>query len=370
MERIIILFCLYVVSLFCAAQENMMDNEQVVNHVELGIEKTYNFEFEKAGDYYKKVREAYPLHPVNYFFLALNLYWKHFPLNMDNPNSDEFIHQMSKCIAISDKMVKENPDDPETVFVNMVTKAFFMMFYADNKEYIEVMRLGRSSYPQFKKAFKMRDKIIDFCFVTGLYNYYREAYPELHPVYKPFVVFLRSGDKQAGLKQLKYAGKHGVFLKAEALFFLRHIYLYYEKDPVTAQKYAEKLVCMYPGNLQYLSNYLEILMIRENYDEARPLISKFLERDNEDYYKMKAYIFNGFYNEKVLHNLDMAKTNYFLGISIAQDIGYPAESYLAYGLMGLSRIFIEEGNEDKAKEYEKMARSISKYGYIDEVVEE
>ncbi len=353
-----------------AQTEELMNNKQVVSVLTTGIEKTYNFKFNEAAFYYDKVKDAYPGHAVNHFFDALNIYWKNFPLILADPASDVFIEEMNKCIQKADQALESNPDNPETVFISLVSKAFLMMFYADNEEYLKVIRLARNAYPLLKKSFDLRQHMVDFYFITGLYNYYIEAYPEAHPAYKPITFFFREGNKKQGLKQLNYASLYGVFLKAEALFFLQHIYMYYEQDPVSAEEYSEKLITLYPGNLQYLSNYLEVLILRKDYDKAIPIIKKIVDRDEDDFFKMKALIFNGYYNERVRNNHETAKINYYLGIRLAEKMGYPAEKYMAYGLMGLSNIYDEEGDKKKAREYEKLARTYLKYGYLDEIAEE
>ena len=352
------------------AQENLMDDKHVVPLIKDGIAHTYNMEFREAALYYDKVAAAYPGHAVNDFFNAQIIYWKNFPLILDNPESEFFIEQMNKCIQKADEALEDNPDNPEKIFISLVSKAFLMMFYADNEEYLKVMRLARNAYPLLKKSFSLRGYMVDFYFVTGLYNYYIEAYPEAHPAYKPITFFFKNGNKKQGLKQLIYASQYGVFLKAEALFFLQHIYMYYEQDPDAAQDYSEKLINLYPGNLQYLSNYLEVLILRKKYDKAIPIINQLIDRDEDDYFKMKALIFNGYYNERVLDNHETAKINYYLGVRLAEKMGYPAEKYLAYGLMGLSNIYDKEGNKSKARDYEKLAKSYLKYGYLDEIREE
>ena len=60
----------------------------------------------------------------------------------------------------------------------------------------------------------------DFYFFTGVYNYYREAYPEAYPVYKPLALLFPKGSKTKGLEDLLIASKNSIFLKAEAFSFL------------------------------------------------------------------------------------------------------------------------------------------------------
>ena len=60
----------------------------------------------------------------------------------------------------------------------------------------------------------------DFYFFTGLYNYYREAYPEAHPIYKVLAFLFPRGDREKGSAELQNAGANSIMLKAEAYSFL------------------------------------------------------------------------------------------------------------------------------------------------------
>ena len=96
-------------------------------------------------------------------------------------------------------------------------------------------------YSFMKKGFDLTEEYREFNFPVGMYNYYREKYPELHPVYKPFMFFFRNGDVSKGLRQLERSVKENVFTKPEAGMFLVHIYLYYENNPAAALKIIQQV---------------------------------------------------------------------------------------------------------------------------------
>ena len=67
-----------------------------------------------------------------------------------------------------------------------------------------------------KTGFDLMHKNPEFYYTTGLYNYYREQYPESHPGYKTVVWVLAGGDKEKGLQLLHKASKEALFTKTEA----------------------------------------------------------------------------------------------------------------------------------------------------------
>jgi hypothetical protein len=53
----------------------------------------------------------------------------------------------------------------------------------------------------------------------NLYDYYREAYPRIYPVYKSLALLFPRGDMEKGLKELNTSASGSVVLKAESAFY-------------------------------------------------------------------------------------------------------------------------------------------------------
>ena len=96
---------------------------------------------------------------------------------------------------------------------------------------------GREALPLIEHANEVDPKNIDVQLGFGIYNYYADVLPEKYPVVKPFMIFLPSGDKELGIKQLKNAAKNGKYTKYEAQYFLMTLYYRFENDVVNAEKH-------------------------------------------------------------------------------------------------------------------------------------
>ncbi|MGA1977455.1 MAG: hypothetical protein ABSG89_06310 [Bacteroidales bacterium] len=90
------------------------------------------------------------------------------------------------------------------------------MFYADNDLIMEVIPLTTGTYQYLMRSFDFTSACTDLNYFTGLYNYYREAYPNAYLEYKPLAFLFPDGDMEIGLKQLQTAAINSVVLRAES----------------------------------------------------------------------------------------------------------------------------------------------------------
>jgi hypothetical protein len=210
------------------------------------------------------------------------------------------------------------------------------------------------------KSFDFTDSYDDFYFFTGLYQYYREAYPEAHPVYKPFAILFPKGDKINGLKELKQAARYSIFMKGEANTFLTGIYISFENNYPTALSYSRILSDQYPRNNQFLSVYIKNLLLIKQYEEAEKILEH-NENPENHYFRFQKNIFKGILNEKKYHNSKAAEAYYMASIKQAGSIGSFADDYLAFAYFGLSRIMKERGETKLSKSYYKKAMDLAAY---------
>jgi len=131
---------------------------------------------------------------------------------------------------------------------------------------------AKNAYSYLQKGRVYRQQYPDFSLSSGLYDYYREEYPELHPVYKPLVWFMQSGDKQNGLAQLVVASRQSLFSQVEATLYLTHILADYENRASDALPYLAQLAKLYPNNPFFVARYAEVLLQAGRLEQATPLI--------------------------------------------------------------------------------------------------
>ena len=344
----------------------------MLRQIKGGVDDIYNYEFRDAEKVLAQLRVSYPEHPVTPFFEGLIYYWKYDPLIPEHTGSAEFEHAMEESWKLAGRM-KEAERDPrpdqtdsmlriEGTFFELMARLLLVMYYADNGKASRAIGHLSTIYRDILQGFEMQQDYKEFYFVTGLYDYYRDAYPKYHPVYKPAAIFFRKGDREKGLKMLSYAARETDFMQAEASLFLAIIYINYENRPDSALWYVSRIHRKYPGNSSFLAFYAEMLLANRQYDKALEPIRELIRLDG--YYRMEGIVYRGMYEERSSGNAEAAYRDFELGLKLAEPYGEIAELNRAYAYMGLSRYYSAKGDPGRAREYYKKARNCTSYRYV------
>jgi hypothetical protein len=334
-----------------------------LNLIKKDVDYIYNLQFDKAGEIYNRINHSYQGHPVAYMLRGMMTYWENYPLISSSPARGSFEFDMRKCIELSEK--KYNPaDDAEYLLTNLCARGLLLLFYADNDLSSQVTPLASSTYKYIRRAFNFPSVYSDFYFFTGLYNYYREAYPDAHPVYKAIAFLFPKGDKAKGLKELQQAAKHAIVLKAESTSFLSDICISYENNYQQASDYSKSLHDLYPANIQYLAMYIKNLLLIKQYDEAERLILSTRDNINSPFYQAQVMIFNGIIQEKKYHDNKTAAKYYLQGASDIAVFGDFGNDFSSYAYFGLSRISDIKNDKHLKKSYRKKAIELATFKKI------
>jgi tetratricopeptide (TPR) repeat protein len=306
---------------------------------------------------------ATPEHPAPPFLEALIIYWEHFPLRPDDPVSERFVYLMDQSVEMAAELIKNQDTYLEGIFFDLFGRAFKAMFWADNGKSGKVVSDLGPMYRQVKEGMELKDEFVEFYFSTGLYNYYIEAYPEAHPVYKPLIAFMQNGDRQHGLVQLNYAIDHTVFLKVEAMLFMSIIQLQYEQDLKTAALYAGRLHSDYPRNTYYQGHLITILLHLNRFGTVQEVLSSM--KDQEDRWtELVRTLAESYMAEKQWNNDVQAGRGYQKLLDLADSFGPIADAYSAMAYMGLSRIYEKMGDESEARKFSRKASKHTSYPFI------
>jgi tetratricopeptide (TPR) repeat protein len=300
-------------------------------------------QFNNAEEVCDRINHLYPEHPVVYLFKGITTYWENYPLIPSSPDRVAFENDMHTCIKLCEK--NRNSDyDAENLLANLCSRGLLLLFYADNDLSREVIPLAKSTYQYLRLSFRYTTVCSDFLYFTGIYNYYREAYPRIYPVYKALAFLFPSGDMAAGLKELQIAGVNSIVLRAESYSILSWIYLNFENNYEQALFYSKSLNDQYPDNILYKAMYINNLLLLKRYEEAERIIRSSSEFEKNQYYQAQLQIFNGIIQEKRYHNNFLAREYYKKGIRDLSIFGTYGNEFVAYGYFGLSRI--SEANGD------------------------
>ena len=199
-------------------------------------------------------------------------YWENWPLNINSDARESFEEDLRKCIEICDND-KAPSMEAEILLVNLCARGLLLLFYTDNDLSFDVFPIAASTYQCIRRSFDFTTLYSDFYFFSGVYNYYREAYPEAHPVYKTLSFLFPKGSKAKGLGRSPIVARNSVILKAEAYSFLNQIFLSFENNYQKATYYSKNLHLVYPDNPEYLGSYIKNLLLIKQYDEAEKEIA-------------------------------------------------------------------------------------------------
>jgi len=350
--------------IFCLPlQAQLMQDSAAVKLLYRGVDCASNMQFGQANEIYNKIRAKYPDHPVTFIFHGLITYWESYPLTATSPERKSFENDMRHAIDLCEK--KTHSDDVgEDLLSNLGARGMLLLFYADNDLNMDVISLASGTYSYLRKSFYYTSVYPDFYFFTGLYNYYREAYPDAHPVYKPLARLFPKGDLQKGLKELSTASQKAVFLKGESYSFLNLIYINYENNYQKANSYARSLHELYPDNPQYISDYIKNLLLIKDYDEAEDIMDETCPKISNGFFQAQMSIYKGILYEKKYHDPVKAEALYTTGIREIAPYGAVGNEVTSYAYFGLSRISDSGDGKHYKKMYRKQAVELSSYKKI------
>jgi hypothetical protein len=338
----------------------ILNDSSALSVLKRGIDSIYNFNFADADSSLEELKTRFPGHPVIYLMNGLITYWENYPMIPSSPSHNSYENDMYSCIRLCEEK-KDTADYAEFLITNLGARGMLLTYYADNNFSDNVFPLASGTYRYVRESFDYTSAYPDFYFFTGLYNYYREAYPDAHPVYRLLAFLFPRGDREIGIQEMGISSQKSIILKAESFFFLAHIYLNFENNYHQAYIYSKSLHELYPGNLCYLSYYLRNLLLIKKYQEAEKVIKFYEAKISNSFFRAQLSIFYGILQEKYYRNYELAMKYYNDGIKRLSVFGYYGDEYASYGYFGLSRI--SEINYDRSGRREYRKKAIDRTSY-------
>ncbi len=338
-----------------SSQAQLFGHKQHTQLVTKTVGYIYNMQPMLANKYIDSVEQEMPNHPVVPLMRAMNILWQAMP-NVTEPGVFErFEAQLNETVRLANRIDGGRQEHPEAIFFEITARGLLAEYYADDEAYMKAMTEAGKAYGLMKSAMTLTEHNPDFYLPVGVYNYFREKYPEKHPSYKPLLWFFRSGDIELGIGQLKEGCRSGVLTKVEAYIYLSYIYLRYEEIPELAQSYLLELSRLYPNNYYVTAKYLESLVGGEDYKKMDQKLINQLLNVAKPYYRMAGHTFQGLYAEKVLLNKEEALKSYHNCLKLEDKTKHEANYLISETYLGLSRIAMSNGQHKKAEEYAQNA---------------
>ena len=344
-------------------QQNIMDHPATLIKVENCLYCIYGLEIDEAVRIQAELQKMYPDHPVSYFLKAMIIYWVNYPLSPDDPLVKKYERNIDLAVKKSTFLMNNKKTLMEGIFFDMHARAFRCMYWADNGKPVKVLGDLDNLYRNTMKGIEYKEIFNEFYFSSGLYNYYVQAYVDMHPVYKPIASLFRKGNKTEGIKEIKLAIDNGLFIKYEAMLFMTLLQLYYENNLNLAENYIEVLCNNFPENNYYLAIYLNILLHNKKYKNAGTLSEK-LENNKGPFEQMIHAFVTGFVSENNESNYRKAIIYYKKALLLAESLGPVADLYASICYAGLARISETKKDYKSAKKYWHLSKQKSRYDFI------
>jgi tetratricopeptide (TPR) repeat protein len=213
-----------------------------------GIKQIYSIKFNDAENTFRKLMQDYPNHPAGKFFTAMIDWWKILLDTSTDFRDDLFFDKIEEVIEHCEQILDKEPANVDAIFFKGGAIGFRGRLSSLRESWLSAADDGREALPLVELAGELDPDNIDVQFGFGIYNYYAAVIPERYPVVKPLMIFLPSGDKELGLKQLKNVAENGKYTSYEASYFLMSLYYRFEKDYNKAEEYALMLTDYFPNN--------------------------------------------------------------------------------------------------------------------------
>jgi hypothetical protein len=341
----------------------LLEDTTALNLVKKDIDYIYNLQFNNAREVYVKITGLYSGHPIVYLLRGVMTYWENYPMLHTSSSHVSFEEDMHECIRLSE-MDNKSGSEAEYLLADLCARGMLLTFYADNDLIMEVTPLTINTYKHLRRAFDFTSSCADLYYFTGVYKYYREAYPKIYPLYKSLAFLFPHGDMVTGLKELQKAAISSIVLGAESSYLLSWIYLGLENNLPESLYYCSSLHEKYPENELYLDIYIRNLLLMKKYDEAEKLISGSSVDEGNKYFQSQLIILKGILQEKRYHNNKLAKEYYNKGIRDLSLFGDYGNEYAAYAYFGLSRVSDDDGEKHTRKIYRKEALKLAEFKKI------
>lgn len=260
--------------------ESMSVHQGLVNQT---LQAIYNNQPAQTNTLLNQLDQRTANHPGVDLLRAVRLHWQWFPARTDQGLRNQLVTLLEKTAANAAQGLDRHADDPELMFTYFTAEAMLTRMAYYDRQMLKSVAYAKNAYAYLQKGRAYRQQYPDFYFSSGLYDYYREEYPQLHPAYKPLVWFMRSGDKQKGMNQLVLAIQQSLFSRVEATLYLTHILADYENRAPEALPYLAQLAKQYPDNPFFSARYAEMLLNAQRPASASLLIDNLLKNPQPVY---------------------------------------------------------------------------------------
>lgn len=325
----------------------------------------YNFKFREAKRQFFWLKQKYEEHPLPYFLMGLNEWWKIMP-NIEIETYDEqFLAYMDTSIMKAKVLYDVDSMKIEGAFFLAASYGFKARLYSERSKWLKAASHGNKALNYLDDCRSKEELSPELLFGDGLYNYFSVWIPENYPQLRPFLIMFDKGDKEQGLEQLREVAHNAFYTRTEAQYWLMRILFTEENDTQGALHESEYLNKTFPDNAYFHRYYTSLLFQTGRLAKAKILAEDMLMKIDSNYvgYEETSGRYACFFLAKIWEsNLDQDKAFHYYNrtIEFAEKNKAYESGYYLYSLLGLARIYDKQGNKKEAEDCLKTVRKNSK----------
>ncbi len=340
--RVIFLILFVVSNLFASGKYDEL--------LKSGREKAYNLKFNEAKDIYNKLIALDPNDPRAYHFHSQIHLWT-FLGNNDENEYEVFLAFSEQTLKKAEKLLRENGDNPELLYLLGNIYAFRAMAFSGNNNVLDAFWASKSAVSYFDETLELDPKFYSAYMGLGMFDYALSFVPGVFSWALSLTGL--SANKDRGLQYLLLAYEKGKYDKTESAFHLAKIYTEYIAEYDSAKIYLNKLIGKYPDNILFLYQKAILLMNDRKSEAAEEELNKVIILDHPNFEQTNAlaWFLKGDIQFRLL-NFERAISNYETFLISTRNINYTGIASLR---MALCYKFL--GDESSYKKYLLMARN-------------
>lgn len=326
------------------------------------INDMYNFKFDESMRNLKYLKYEYGWHPLPYFLMGLNYWWRILPNLHDKRYDKTFKAYMDTTIFLAKRLQKDvNPI--EGAFFLVASYGFKARRASDFGNYLAAANYGRKALKYLNVSKDFTEYSPELLFATGLINYYAQWIKENYPMLRPLLLFFPKGDKEKGIKQLREVSRNAFYARTEAQYYLMNILYHNEKEYVESRTLAQYLHKTYPDNSYFHRRCARLLYQTGNYQLAEAQFQEIIQRIDSGYvgYESNTGRHAAYFLGRIYAKTQPGKSEeYFLkALRFAEDAHATDKGYYFHTLFFLGELALKKDEKKQAEYYFRKVKKVA-----------
>lgn len=335
------------------APKNLLMDRGIQIETTEAINFMYNYQFVQSEREFKWLLVKYPEHPIGYFLIGLNYWWRLVPDTKETKYDASIMYYMDKAIDKADDLYDNDNSNKEAAFFLAAAYAFKGRLYSEREKWTRAAYSGKQAIKYLEASRGDENINPELLFGDGLYNFYSRWIHENYKSLRPILTFFRKGDKQKGIKQLEEVSTNAFYTRMEARYFLVQIYAM-ENESIKGLKLAEQMHELYPNNSFFHRYAARSAFVLGRMNQAQRYAEELLESIASNKYgygandgRYGAYIL-GYVYKNYRKNDKLAKEYFEKCVSFAQSNDSEESGYYLGSQMALADYAVKAENFEEA----------------------